>query len=89
MKEPHKTVSARGMVVDFELLRIKEEFSVAPTTIKRETKASRRRRRLSERSALETGVDITTQPAELPPEVNVDVQDAPAELPKIVRKKRE
>ena len=88
MKEPHKTVSARGMVVDFELLRIKEEFSVSPTTIKRETKASRRRRRLSERSALDTGVEVpVVDTLEVPLEVALE-PSAP-ELPKIVRKKRE
>lgn len=50
MKEPNKVVSARGQVVDFELLRMKQEMSTAPTVVKRETK-SRRRRRLSERGA--------------------------------------
>lgn len=67
MTNTTKVVSARGELVDFELIRIKEQLTVAPTTIQREK--PRRRRKLSERGT----VIARTQPDASTPVVSQDV----------------
>lgn len=80
MTEAKKGTSARGEVVDFELLRIKSEMSVDTPPIQRETRSRRSRRRLSERGAAlarETTTEVPT--------TTVAPED---DAPKIVRKQR-
>lgn len=83
MKNPNVVVSARGEMVDFELMRLKQEISTTPAVATREPRRGRRKR-LSDRVAK---VQTTTQaPEEIP------AQDEPAEIvepvPTIVRRKR-
>lgn len=92
----NKVVSAKGELVDFDLLRIRGEIATPPTVIRQEPR-TRKRRRLSERgSAIKTLAtkdtpqqDIGASPT---PSDNLDV-DPPVEAPtppaKIVRRKKE
>lgn len=96
MRDPNKVVSARGELIDFDLIRIKEELAVAPTTVQREPKPARRRRKLSERGAAlarieeqtpEAAVDGDVERAD-PVAADADVGEEVEEAaPRIVRKK--
>ena len=82
MREPGKAVSARGDVVDFELIKVKEELKTAPVVVQREAKpGAKRRRKLTERGAV---LAEAKKEAVAQPEV-VDEPTTPA--PKIVRRK--
>ena len=76
--------SARGAPVDFNLLRMKQELAVNPTTVVREK--PRRRRKLSDRVQAPPVVEETTIVQDAP---IVDEPDAEVDEPaKIVRRKK-
>lgn len=83
-RDPNKAVSARGEMVDFELLRVKQEIANNTVVTKREPRRGRRRR-LSERvtkAVRREGVDVKVAQPET-------TTEAPSRIVRKAAKKKE
>jgi hypothetical protein len=86
MKNTTVVTSARGELVDFELMRIKQEIATTPTVAKREPRRGRRKR-LSDRVSKAQST-TTEAPDEEQIEQEVDGDKPTASTQKIVRKNK-
>lgn len=86
-KTPGTTVSARGEMIDFDLIRTREELNSGPITIQRTT-PTRKRRKLSDRIAMPPVEAAPEQVATIDAEIEAAEVTTTMPPAQIVRRKK-